>query len=119
VGAGVAWQPVDGPGEAASAEVPAAQSLYAIHVASFREAERANDLAAGLRDETGEPVRVSAVTVETGLWYRVLLGEFASEEAALDRIALLQQMQEDTYMRPIRLVHPEHEDRVAETPSAE
>jgi type II secretory pathway predicted ATPase ExeA len=119
VGSGVAWKPTDAAAEAAPVETPAAPDLYTIHVASFREAEHANELATGLRAETSEPVRVSAVTVETGSWYRVLLGEFASEEAALDRIALLRQTREDTYMRPIRLVHPEHEGRVAETPSAE
>jgi general secretion pathway protein A len=105
VGSGVPW------------EAPA--GLFAIHVASFRAAEQANQAAAGLRDQTGEPVRVSAVTVETGLSYRVLLGEYDSEEAARDRIARLRPLQEDTDMRPIRLKQPEHEDSGAETPSAE
>jgi type II secretory pathway predicted ATPase ExeA len=119
VGSGVAWEaPATerGSGSAGSGRAP---TPHAIHVASFRDTRRASEFAEGLRDETHEPVRVSVATVETGLWYRVLLGEYASEEAALDRIAELRQFQEGTTMRPIRLTHPEHDDHIAETSSAE
>jgi type II secretory pathway predicted ATPase ExeA len=100
-----------------SAEAPPASVVdaHAIHVASFRDPGRAKGFAADLREEMGEPVRISPVVVETGLWYRVLLGEYASKELALDQIAVLRQLQEDTSLRPVRLAHPEHEG-VAQTP---
>jgi len=116
VGSGVAWEPSpERPAPTGVVSGPVAD-LHAIHVASFRDPERARTLATSLRSETGEPVRVSPVVVKTGLWYRVLLGEYASVESALDRIAALRQVQDDTYMRPVRLVHAEREDSVASTP---
>jgi len=90
--------------------------LHAIHVTSFRDADRSRDFAEGLRAQTGESVRILPSETDTGRWYRVLLGQYESREVAIDRIAVLRQHQDATFMRPVRLAHSDEEQRAAKTP---
>ncbi len=89
------------------AEPSLVPGAFTVHVASFRELERARSFAGTLRSETGEAVRISPSEVESGLWYRVLLGEYDSQSDALARRARLRQTHEFPFLRVVPMVHPE------------
>jgi type II secretory pathway predicted ATPase ExeA/septal ring-binding cell division protein DamX len=91
----------------ASAEataVPASPDrVWAIQVASFRTTDRANRLAVQLRRDTGEPVSVSAVNGESGIWYRVLVGEYATGEEVARRMEELRTTYDFGFLRRVRI----------------
>jgi general secretion pathway protein A len=61
--------------------------LFSIHVASFRAVDRAKKLIETLQDKGFHDVHlVPARLAESGLWYRVMLGEYQNRDQAL-RIA--------------------------------
>jgi len=76
----------------------------AIQVASFRELARARAFAEELRRETGEPTRVSPTEVETGLWYRVLVGECDTREDAQHMMETLRKTHDFSFLRPVQLI---------------
>jgi len=91
--------------------VPAARSAqyWAIQVASFRTTDRANRLATQLRRDTGEVVSVSAVNGESGVWYRVLVGEYATREQVATRMEELRATYDFGFLRRVRLAAREGE----------
>jgi hypothetical protein len=101
--AGAPAPDVDPAGETEAGEAGPA-GPFAIQVASFRNAERARDYAREHRDRTGEKARVSPTEVETGLWYRVLVGEFASREEVAARMAELRKDGDHSFLRTVRLI---------------
>ena len=86
---------------------PAGGAAYAVHVASFRELERARRLAETLRADADEAVRIWPSETGSGLWYRVLLGEFPTRAAGAARKDRLTESHDLSFLRIIELVHPE------------
>jgi hypothetical protein len=65
------------------------QGVYTIHVASFKEASRAEVEKAYL-EKNGFPARIVEVDIKGEKWLRILVGEFATEtEASKTRLDLL------------------------------
>jgi cell division septation protein DedD len=91
-------------GDAATSERAAAQGPFAIQIASFRNADRARDYARTYRDRTGERTRVSPTEVETGLWHRVLVGEFETREEVSARMEELRDEGDFSFLRTVRLI---------------
>jgi type II secretory pathway predicted ATPase ExeA/septal ring-binding cell division protein DamX len=82
----------------------AAQGPFAIQIASFRNAGRARDYARSHRERTGEATRVSPTEVETGLWHRVLVGEFDTREDVTARMEELREEGDFSFLRIVRLI---------------
>jgi cell division septation protein DedD len=90
-------QAASGSGEAGEEE------LWAIQVASFRTLDRARTLAMQLREDTGEPVLVSPLRGESGIWYRVLVGEYDSLDRVARRMEDLQDRYDFGFLRRVRV----------------
>lgn len=90
-----------------------AEGPYGIQIASFRNADRARDYARDHRERTGERTRVSPTEVETGLWYRVLVGEFATREEAEARTEELRREGDYSFLRTVRLIPSEDRQAAA------
>jgi hypothetical protein len=88
---------------------------YAIHVASFRVMTRAETLANTLREKVREPVRISLSESDTGLWYRVLVGSYPTRGEAIDRMPDLKDRHGLTFLRPVRVSHPEEDTYMLES----
>jgi type II secretory pathway predicted ATPase ExeA len=82
-------------------------SVWSVHVASFRELPQAEKFVEALRQKISETVRISPAEVDTGLWYRILVGEFASEEEADAHRAELRETHGFSFLQSVRLGHPE------------
>ena len=68
---------------------PSGPARYTIHVASFKEAARAEVEKAYL-DKNGFPARIIEVDIKGDKWLRVLVGEYATmDEATKARLDLL------------------------------
>jgi cell division septation protein DedD len=68
---------------AAAASTPeAAGTRYAVHVASFRTIDRAQLVADQLRGRLDADTSVAPADLQTGRWYRVLVGDFATRQDA-------------------------------------
>ncbi len=80
---------------------------FAVHVASFRDAGAARKLAAELRTSLARATHVAPTQLETGLWYRVLVGEFADREEARSLMRDLSQGDDFAFVRTVRLVRPD------------
>jgi general secretion pathway protein A len=80
---------------------------FTVHVASFREMGRARMFAGSLGRETGETLHVFPAELETGVWYRVLLGSYPSAALARERLEELQRSHDFSFLRVISLSHPE------------
>lgn len=85
---------------------PAAEA-FAVHVASYRDAASARKLAGELRVSLEVPTHVTATELDTGLWYRVLVGDFASREEARELMLDLGERGEFAFVRTVRLVRPD------------
>lgn len=60
--------------------------LYMIHFSSYRRIENARTDAKRLSQELAMPAHVLSISLGSqGAWYRVMMGEFATEEAAVER----------------------------------
>jgi cell division septation protein DedD len=93
-----------GPESTPSAEaVPPADAPVAVQVASFRDLDRARRFAREMEEETGEPAHISPVQVETGLWYRVLVGDCTTAAEADALIARLRSEREFSFLRLVPL----------------
>lgn len=71
--------------EPSSPEVASAppRARYSVLVGSFRDEERAVQLAREIaRLQVGAPVRVEKAQLDSGIWFRVLVGEFSDRESA-------------------------------------
>jgi general secretion pathway protein A len=90
-----------GAGEIAA---PVRTPALAIQVASFRELERARRFARQIGAEAGHPTRISPAEVETGLWYRVLVGECDTREDAHELMESLQELHDFSFLRPVELL---------------
>ncbi|MGQ0722672.1 MAG: AAA family ATPase [Candidatus Eiseniibacteriota bacterium] len=75
----------------------------AVQVASFRGLEKAQQCARDVERTTGELVRVSPTEVETGLWYRVLVGECETHEELGDLMDRLRTSGGFSFLRPVPL----------------
>jgi cell division protein FtsN len=65
--------------------------VYMIHFSSYRRIENARIDAKRLSDELGIPAHVLSIQLGAqGSWYRVMMGEFPTEEDALARRRALQ-----------------------------
>jgi len=87
--------------------------LFAIQIASFRNEDRARDYAESHRKQTGETARVSPSEVETGLWYRVLVGEFDTRDAVSARMEELRKSGDHSFLRTVRLIPGEERSGTA------
>jgi septal ring-binding cell division protein DamX len=76
---------------------------WTLHVASLQSLDSAQDLAAKLRAETGLPIHITPTDLESGVWYRVLLGEYPSGEAARAALESLRSKQDFAFVRTVRL----------------
>lgn len=76
---------------------------WAVHVASLQRLEKAQDLAMRLREETGAPIRILPTELESGVWYRVLVGDYATQEQARAGLETLRTRQEFDFVRTVRL----------------
>jgi hypothetical protein len=56
--------------------------IFVIHFSSFRERFKAQRDAVAIGKRYGRPAYVARVTLPSGVWYRVVLGDFASAEDA-------------------------------------
>jgi cell division septation protein DedD len=104
-GAGVASAPTEAAPAAPPPVVVATppSDTWSIQVASFRTTDRANRLADQLRGETGERVTVSSVNGESGIWYRVLVGEYATREEVATRMEELRTQYDFGFLRRVRV----------------
>jgi cell division septation protein DedD len=80
---------------------------FAVHVASYRDAASARKLAGELRVSLGAPTHVTATELDTGLWYRVLVGDFTSRDEARELMLDLGERDEFAFVRTVRLVRPD------------
>ncbi len=90
----------DPPPAAADAE------RFALHVASFRRLEKAEAAAAAIRASSSETVVVSPIEIESGRWYRVLVGSYDSRDAARSVLDRLRATGEYSFVRTVRLPSP-------------
>ena len=60
-----------------------------------------------LRGKIRDPVRISPSESETGLWYRVLVGDYATRNDAIAEMANLRDRHGFTFLLPVRLGHSE------------
>lgn len=61
----------------------ATRGRYSVLVGSFREQDKAAELAREVtRLQLGAPARVESAQLASGVWYRVLVGEFSDRESA-------------------------------------
>ncbi|MEZ5065215.1 MAG: AAA family ATPase [bacterium] len=97
-----ASRPVE-PGAASPSVSGEPGERYSIQVASFRTEDRAAALAHDLQDQTGEPARISPVNGESGLWYRVLLGEYSSKEEVSRRMEQIRSTHDFGFVRRVTL----------------
>jgi hypothetical protein len=56
--------------------------VYVVHFSSYREREKARRDAARIGQRYGRPTHVAQVELASGIWYRVVVGDFASAEQA-------------------------------------
>jgi hypothetical protein len=56
--------------------------IFVVHFSSFRERGKAQRDAVAIGKRYGRPAYVARVTLSSGVWYRVVLGDFASAEDA-------------------------------------
>lgn len=90
--------------EAGAAAAPA--ETYGVHVASFRDVSSARALAADLETRLAKPAHVNPTELETGLWYRVVIGSFASAEDARLLMKELTDLGGFSFVRTVRMVRP-------------
>jgi hypothetical protein len=81
--------------------------VFAVHVASFRDVERARRFLGELRATTGEEIRITPTETATGLWYRVLVGEYRSADRAEALGAELRSSRDLAFTHIVRLIRPE------------
>ncbi len=104
--------PATTPAIAPAAEAPdaagdtAAGERFALHVASFRRLEKAEALAGQIRAASGETAVVSPIEIESGLWYRVLVGSYGSRDAARETLDRLRTTGEYSFVRTVRIPAP-------------
>jgi cell division protein FtsN len=55
---------------------------FVVHFSSYRERAKAEADAAALSRRYGRPAYAAEVTVASGVWYRVVLGDFPTAAAA-------------------------------------
>jgi general secretion pathway protein A len=110
-------EPAAAPSGTASAqgpEEPAAEmeppGSLAVQVASFRGLEKAQQCARDVERTTGELVRVSPTEVETGLWYRVLVGECETHEELGELLERLRASGGFSFLRPVPVPSSAAED---------
>jgi cell division protein FtsN len=56
--------------------------IYVIHFSSYREREKAQRDAARIGQRYGRPAYAAQVTLASGVWYRVVVGDFATADQA-------------------------------------
>lgn len=95
------------PQDSESKKAAPSPSRYAIQCGSFREVERARERAASIKGSTGESVRVDPVAMNSGTWYRVLLGTFDSEEAAMATLGKVRSKSQSSVLQVVRIASPE------------
>ena len=76
---------------------------WSLHVASLQRLDAAQSLGAKLRAETGLPIRITPTELGSGVWYRVLLGDYASADAARTALESLRSKQDFAFVRTVRL----------------
>ncbi len=86
--------------------VAAADSVFAVHVHSFRGMDRANADIAVLR-KSGFPVFFRDAQVQGQLWQRVYVGPYSSMAAAQEAVRRLHEQRVATYAMIVRLGHGE------------
>lgn len=82
---------------------------HAVHVASFRDERKAQDLARELGAQIESPITISPTQLESGTWYRVLVGRFTTRDQARAAMEELRTRREFAFVRTVRV--PESELR--------
>jgi len=57
-------------------------TIYVIHFSSYRDREKAQREAVQVGRRFGRPAYAAQVDLSSGVWYRVVLGDFATAEQA-------------------------------------
>lgn len=78
-------------------------AVHAVHVASFRDEAKAKAVADDLRANLASPIRISPTQLESGTWYRVLVGEFATRDEARAAMEELRTRREFAFVRTVRV----------------
>jgi cell division protein FtsN len=86
------------------------KARFAIQCGSFRDVERARELADRIGASTGETARIAPMQMSSGTWHRVLLGDFDSEEAARAKIADVHSANRLLILQVVRLSRPATDD---------
>ncbi len=78
-------------------------SRFAIQCGSFRDVERARELAARVAETSADEIRVAESEMASGTWYRVLLGSFDSETDAIARLGDVRMESETLVLQVVRI----------------
>jgi cell division protein FtsN len=79
---------------------------FAIQCGSFRERDRAQELASRMGSSVMEKVQIVPLEMSSGTWFRVLLGDFESEAEARAKIAQVHAHDRLLILQVIRLSRP-------------
>jgi general secretion pathway protein A len=82
---------------------------YTIHVGSFREVDSASRFAADMERATDLSSQVHPTELETGLWYRVLLGGFEDRDTAREQMLAVKKSHGLSFPRVISVLPPEED----------
>ncbi|MFN8179463.1 MAG: AAA family ATPase [bacterium] len=93
-----------GPADPAKAAAAPPAPQWALHVASFQRIEKAQEFATQLRGELSLPVRITPTEIESGVWYRVLIGEYSSADSARAALETMRSQRDFAFVRTVRLV---------------
>ncbi|MBZ0267987.1 SPOR domain-containing protein, partial [bacterium] len=78
----------------------------AVHVASFRTSDRAEILAGQLAERLHTVTEIAPADLQTGRWYRVLVGDFATREDAAQLQRKLATTGEFAFLRTVTMKPP-------------
>lgn len=94
---------------------PASTARFAIQCGSFKDRDRAQELAWRLDMGAGEKIRVVSAEMDSGTWHRVLLGSYATQEEAKQRLSEVHAESESLVLQVVRLSSGESAPRPNES----
>jgi hypothetical protein len=93
-------------GSPQSTLVPPSGPVYAVHVASYRRIENANQEIANLRKHGYEGRAVRTDLGSKGIWFRVLVGSYPNKEAAEEAREVILKLPEYAFAQVRRVTEP-------------
>lgn len=79
--------------------LPSLDKKFTIQVASFQDKARAEIVASSLKQKGYQPVISPKELPEKGIWYRVFVGDFESEEKARELLKTLKEDYKDSFIK--------------------